>query len=70
MDVGAMGGPLKSAGEQVMVEGGPAAARMERSMRSRLQDASARIDDMLSTLMGNPKSFFATRDQLDQKNEG
>ena len=67
MDVGAMGGPLKSAGEQVMVEGGPAAARMERSMRSRLQDASARIDDMLSTLMGNPKSFFATKDQLDQK---
>ena len=67
MDVGAPGGPLRSAGEQIMVEGGPPAARMERSMRSRLQDASARVDDMLATLMGNPRSFFATKDQLDQK---
>ena len=67
LDVGSPGGTLKELGEGIVVGGGPAAAKMNRVIRGRKDEAPARVDEMLSDLMGNPGAFYKTKDQLDQK---
>ena len=67
LDVGAPGGTIKELGEGIVVGGGPAATKVNRIIRGRKDEAPARVDEMLSELMGNPRAFYKTKDQLDQK---
>lgn len=67
LDVGPPGGTLKELGEGIVVGGGPAAAKMNRVIRGRKDEAPARVDEMLSDLMGNPGAFYKTKDQLDEQ---
>lgn len=67
LDVGAPGGTIKELGEGIVVGGGPAAAKMNRVIRGRKDEAPARVDEMLSELMGNPSAFYKTKDELEQK---